>query len=199
MKIKKSENGWTTINPAAYLQSKVRIQERDDKYYVTTPSGKYIMYPHGLKLVFETGSPKDYNKDGRTAFSVWGESKENCEEWVKRNCASPDDLRMKHNDLLKLISIAGEELDFDNPFKYKEYEVISNQLVYEGNEHNDCRLVFKKGDKYYSFEYMYVLWGSNNPRIGKYNSNKNMIDKTTYLCRNVQRKEKRVTVVTYET
>jgi hypothetical protein len=195
MKVKKNSNGWTTVCSSAYLSSEVHIKERDGKFYVTTPDEKTIMHPLNLKKYIEM---KDLQNrvypEGITTYSLCGDSEDGCKNWIKNNCASNKDLRVSHKVLFELIKASNKM-----PAKHKEYEIVKDRISYEGNTHTQCEMIFKFCDKYYRFEYMFGSWGGwASPMIGKYNSGDNTISSKTYLCRNVQKKERTVVVTTYE-
>jgi hypothetical protein len=104
----------------------------------------------------------------------FGETKEDCGRWIKRNCARPGDKPFRKDFLLKLLSMEPEES-------------LENIVVVENAENifGEPYVVFKDKEKgiYYKFEFAgrnSLMWVD-------------IIDKNHALCRMVFPKEKIVT------
>lgn len=157
--------------PAKYLHSKVTIKQGPKKNSFGNNMGEgFNVFPGiGQQFLMYTNE----------------KSKEYCEQWIKENCAGEKD-RVFDSNFLLLLSKANQGETFQGN------EVALYEVIHEGNQHTSCRMVFKfKNNKYYEFFYYDHCWGRG---LGEWNSNRNFVSKTKYLCRLVEKKIKEITI-----
>jgi len=152
-----------------YKISEIKIEPTGAKFNIPgriLPIGSplYAIYDSHKEVIY----PKNFQKEGET--------KERCERWTKDNCWYPEDKPFNLSLLKKLTQLEKEQ-------KLEDLIVAENREVYEGNVHNEFRLVFNEKDNFYKFDYYTHL--SSAVIIGRWMKESLQISKNKYLCKRV--------------
>jgi len=159
-----------------YKTSEIEVKETGHKFDIP---GRMLPVGTPLFAVYYGDGKNIHPKFGR------GEEKESCQRWVKENCWLPEDKLYSQKILKKLIEL--------EPNKTLEnFAVVSNEMTYEGNEHEDYSLVFQEEQNYFQFDYFRSRWGSFS--LGKWMRPSLQVDSKNYLCKRVYPHEKTVRV-----
>jgi hypothetical protein len=173
-----------TILHKVYKISEIELKPTGKKFEI-----KGRLLPYGTPLYGV------YNLNGRRIYPYYdetidpGATKENCQRWINESCWFPEDKAFRIKTLNRMSR-------FEPGQKLENLVVVRNDLVYDGNRHNEYRIIFRENDKHFKFDVVENEVGMFY--VGKWMSPGLKIDKSWYLCKRVYPHERKVTVVEFK-